>query len=127
MSHDLVIRSGTVVDGTGIEPFEADIAIDGANITAIGVVRDQGAEEISAKGKVVTPGFVDLYTHLDAQIGWDRGLTSISWRGVTTALMGNCGVTFVPCRKGDREFLAGMMETVEDIPKYAILTGLPSD
>ena len=127
MSHDLVIRNGTVVDGTGSEPFEADVAIDGTQISAVGEIRDTGKEEISAKGKVVTPGFVDLHTHLDAQIGWDRGLTSISWHGVTTALMGNCGVTFAPCRKGDREFLAGMMETVEDIPKYAILTGLPWD
>lgn len=127
MSHDLVIRNGTVVDGTGSEPFEADVAIDGTQISAVGEIRDTGKEEISAKGKVVTPGFVDLHTHLDAQIGWDRGLTSISWHGVTTALMGNCGVTFAPCRKGDREFLAGMMETVEDIPKHAILTGLPWD
>ena len=127
MPHDLVIRNGLIVDGAGNEPFEGDIAIDGQNITAIGEVSDRGTEEISASDRVVTPGFVDLHTHLDAQIGWDRKLTSISWHGVTTALMGNCGVTFAPCRKGDREFLAGMMETVEDIPKYAILTGLPWD
>lgn len=127
MPHDLVIRNGLIVDGAGNEPFEGDIAIDGQNITAIGEVSDRGKEEISGSDRVVTPGFVDLHTHLDAQIGWDRKLTSISWHGVTTALMGNCGVTFAPCRKGDREFLAGMMETVEDIPKYAILTGLPWD
>lgn len=127
MPHDLVIRNGLIVDGAGNEPFEGDIAIDGQNITAIGEVPDRGTEEISASDRVITPGFVDLHTHLDAQIGWDRKLTSISWHGVTTALMGNCGVTFAPCRKGDREFLAGMMETVEDIPKYAILTGLPWD
>ncbi len=127
MSHDLVIRHGLITDGLGSEPFEGDIAIDGQHISAIGAVKDSGKEEISAKGKVVTPGFVDLHTHLDAQIGWDRKLTSITWHGVTTALLGNCGVTFAPCRKGDREFLAGMMETVEDIPKHAILTGLPWD
>ena len=127
MSHDLVIRNGLVVDGLGNEPIEADVAVNGQNISAIGEVPDHGQEEIDAKGKVVTPGFVDLHTHLDAQIGWDRKLTSITWHGVTTALLGNCGVTFAPCRKGDREFLAGMMETVEDIPKYAILTGLPWD
>ena len=75
----------------------------------------------------MTPGFIDLHTHLDAQIGWDPEMTSVTWHGVTTALLGNCGVTFAPCRKDDREFLAGMMETVEDIPKHAILTGLPWD
>ena len=127
MTHDLVIRNGEIVDGTGAEPYIGDIAIDGKFISAIGEVENTGKEEISAEGKTVTPGFVDLHTHLDAQVGWDRSLTSVSWHGVTTALLGNCGVTFAPCRKEDREFLAGMMETVEDIPKYAILTGLPWD
>ena len=127
MAHDLVIRNGTVVDGIGNDPIEADIAIDGDSIAAIGPAAGRGAEEIDAKGHVVTPGFIDLHTHLDAQIGWDPEMTSVTWHGVTTALLGNCGVTFAPCRKEDREFLAGMMETVEDIPKHAILTGLPWD
>ena len=127
MAHDLVIRNGTVVDGTGNAPFEGDVAIDGNSIAAVGQVSDAGKEEIDAAGLVVTPGFVDLHTHLDAQIGWDPQMTSVTWHGVTTALLGNCGVTFAPCRKEDREFLAGMMETVEDIPKHAILTGLPWD
>ena len=127
MSHDLVVRNGLITDGTGAEPYVGDIAIDGDAITGIGEVTGRGTEEIDASDRVVTPGFVDLHTHLDAQIGWDRSLTSISWHGVTTALLGNCGVTFAPCRPGDREFLAGMMETVEDIPKHAILTGLPWD
>ena len=127
MTHDLVIRDGTIVDGKGNEPYQGDVAIDGNRITALGEVKDTGTEEISAKHRVVTPGFVDLHTHLDAQVGWDRKLTSISWHGVTTALLGNCGVTFAPCKKDDQDFLAGMMETVEDIPKYAILTGLPWD
>ena len=127
MAHDLVVRGGLIVDGTGGAPFEGDIAVDDDAITAVGTVRDGGAEEIDAKGAVVTPGFVDLHTHLDAQIGWDPDMTSITWHGVTTALLGNCGVTFAPCKASDREFLAGMMETVEDIPKYAILTGLPWD
>ena len=122
MAHDLVIRSGCIVDGTGSDPFDADIAIDGNTITAIGEVKDSGAEEIRADGRVVAPGFIDLHTHLDAQIGWEPAMTSITWHGVTTALMGNCGVTFAPCKAGDREFLAGMMETVEDIPKYAIMS-----
>ena len=127
MSHDLVIRNANVVDGTGADPFAADIAIDGNAISAIGKVADSGVEEIDAEGHAVTPGVVDLHTHLDAQIGWDHALTSITWHGVTTALLGNCGVTFAPCKKDDREFLAGMMETVEDIPKHAIMTGLPWD
>ncbi len=125
MSHDLVIRGGTVVDGTGAEPFSADVAVDGDTITEVGKVDGKGKREITADGLTVSPGFIDLHTHLDAQIGWDKQVTSISWHGVTTALFGNCGVTFAPCRPSDREFLAGMMETVEDIPKNAILHGLP--
>ncbi|MCZ6888939.1 MAG: amidohydrolase family protein, partial [Gammaproteobacteria bacterium] len=125
MTHDLVIRNGTVVDGTGKAPFEGDVAIDGNTISAIGNVEDRGQTEIDAEGQTVTPGFIDLHTHLDAQIGWDPMMTSVTWHGVTTALMGNCGVTFAPCKPGDREFLADMMETVENIPKNAIMTGLP--
>ena len=125
MSHDLVIRGGSVVDGTGAEPYTADIAIDGDTIAEIGKVAGKGKEEIQAGGLNVSPGFIDLHTHLDAQIGWDPQVTSVSWHGVTTALLGNCGVTFAPCKPSDREFLAGMMETVEDIPKNAILHGLP--
>lgn len=125
MSHDIVIRGGNVVDGTGAEPFQADIAINGDQITEIGKVDGRGKEEIQADGLNVSPGFIDLHTHLDAQIGWDPHVTSVSWHGVTTALLGNCGVTFAPCKASDREFLAGMMETVEDIPKKAILHGLP--
>ncbi len=127
MTHDIVIRNGNIVDGTGSEPYAADLAIDGSTITAIGKIDDEGREEIDAGGKAVTPGFIDLHTHLDAQIGWDPMMTSITWHGVTTALLGNCGVTFAPCKAADREFLAGMMETVEDIPKHAIMTGLPWD
>ena len=125
MSHDLVIRGGSVVDGTGCEPFAADVAIDGDAIVEVGKVSGRGKQEISADGLHVSPGFIDLHTHLDAQIGWDPQVTSVSWHGVTTALLGNCGVTFAPCKADDREFLAGMMETVEDIPKQAILHGLP--
>lgn len=127
MSHDLVIRGGSIVDGTGAAPYSGDVAIDGDQISAIGQVDEKGTEEINADGLVVSPGFIDLHTHLDAQIGWDPQVTSVSWHGVTTALLGNCGVTFAPCKPSDREFLAGMMETVEDIPKNAILHGLPWD
>jgi N-acyl-D-aspartate/D-glutamate deacylase len=125
MSHDIVIRGGMIVDGTGAEPFAGDIAVKGGRIAEIGKVASMGAEEIDARGHIVSPGFIDLHTHLDAQIGWDPDLTPISWHGVTTALMGNCGVTFAPCKPADREFLAAMMESVEDIPRQAILGGLP--
>ncbi|MCY3813843.1 MAG: amidohydrolase family protein [Gammaproteobacteria bacterium] len=127
MPHDLVIRGGNIVDGTGAEPFTGDVAVDGATISKVGKVDDRGAKEVDAEGHAVTPGFVDLHTHFDAQAGWDPLLTPVSWHGVTTALFGNCGVTFAPCKPADREFLAGMMETVEDIPKDAILGGLPWD
>jgi len=127
MTHDLVIRGGTIVDGSGAEPVSGDIAVDGDTIVAVGEISGTGREEIDAEGHIVTPGFVDIHTHLDAQIGWDPMLTPISWHGVTTALMGNCGVTFAPCKADDRELLAGMMEAVEDIPREAILSGLPWD
>jgi N-acyl-D-aspartate/D-glutamate deacylase len=123
--HDIVIRGGSIVDGTGAEPHVGDLAIDGGVITAVGGTAGPGRREIDATGLVVSPGFIDLHTHLDAQVGWDPALTPISWHGVTTALIGNCGLTFAPCRPADRETLAGMMETVEDIPRQAILSGLP--
>ena len=125
MAHDIVIRGGELVDGTGAEPVRGDLAIDDGLITAVGEVDGTGKREIDAEGHLVTPGFVDLHTHLDAQIGWEPTMTPVSWHGVTTALLGNCGVTFAPCKPSDRELLAGMMETVEDIPKHAIMTGLP--
>ena len=113
------------MDGTGGEPYEGDIAITADKIVDVGGSIGMGREELDASDWLVTPGFVDLHTHFDAQIGWDPMLTPVSWHGVTSALMGNCGVTFAPCKETDREFLAGMMETVEDIPKDAILHGLP--
>ncbi len=127
MSYDIVIRGGTIIDGTGAAPIEADLGIKDGVIAAIGRIEEAGREEIDATGQVVTPGFVDIHTHLDAQIGWDPDMTPVSWHGVTTALIGNCGMTFAPCRKDDQPLLAGMMETVEDIPKDAILGGLAWD
>ncbi len=127
MAHDLVIRNGLLVDGLGNEPTHGDLAIDGDTISAVGEIDGRGRDEIDAEGHAVTPGFVDLHTHFDAQAGWDPLLTPVSWHGVTTALFGNCGVTFAPCKPADRDFLAGMMETVEDIPKDAILNGLAWD
>jgi N-acyl-D-aspartate/D-glutamate deacylase len=125
MPHDLVIRNGDVIDGSGETAFRGDVAIDGDRISAVGQVPEPGRHEIDASGHAVTPGFVDIHTHLDAQVAWDPYLTPISWHGVTTALIGNCGVTFAPVRPGDAPTLAGMMETVEDIPAKAILEGLP--
>jgi N-acyl-D-amino-acid deacylase len=124
MAHDLVIRGGMLVDGVGGEPTPGDLAIDGDKITAIGEIATEGRHEIDARRHLVTPGFVDIHTHLDAQISWDPMLTPISWHGVTSALIGNCGVTFAPVRPGDSELLAGMMETVEDIPRELILDQL---
>ncbi|MCY3840978.1 MAG: amidohydrolase family protein, partial [Gammaproteobacteria bacterium] len=106
MAHDIVIRGGELVDGTGAGPVTGDLGVDDGLITTVGKVDGKGKQEIDAKGLAVTPGFVDLHTHLDAQIGWDPSLTPVSWHGVTTALLGNCGVTFAPCKATDREFLA---------------------
>ena len=127
MTHDLVIRGGRVIDGTGAPERNADVAIDGGRITSVGAVTEAGRREIDADGAIVTPGFVDLHTHLDAQLGWDRLGTSSCWHGVTSVVMGNCGVTFAPVRDADKTLLAEMMESVEDIPREAILSGLAWD
>ena len=125
--YDIVIRGGSIVDGTGAGPVRGDLAIADGRIVAVGQVEGDTRETIDASGHIVCPGFIDMHTHLDAQIGWDPDMTPVSWHGVTTALIGNCGVTFAPCKPGDREFLASMMETVEDIPREAIISGLPWD
>ena len=127
MTHELIIRGGHLVDGLGGEPVAGDLAVDAGTITAVGKVDGKGKRELDARGLTVTPGFIDMHTHLDAQICWDPHVSPVSCHGVTTALIGNCGVTFAPCRPEDRELLAGMMETVEDIPRQSILTGLPWD
>jgi N-acyl-D-aspartate/D-glutamate deacylase len=121
---DLVIRNGTVIDGTGAPPFEADIGAAGGKIVAVGKIAASGAEEIDARGKFVTPGFVDIHTHYDGQAVWDTHMAPSSWHGVTTAVMGNCGVGFAPCKPGDREKLVELMEGVEDIPAPVMHEGL---
>jgi N-acyl-D-amino-acid deacylase len=148
LDGDVNIRNGTVVDGTGAPGRIADVMLRRGRIVAItelearadgradgrtgnGAGDDRitsvGAREIDAEGKIVTPGFVDIHTHLDAQLAWDPLGTPSCWHGVTSVVMGNCGVTFAPCRPADRELLAEMMESVEDIPRDAILGSLPWD
>src|SRR3954462_6398400 len=128
MEADLIIRNGNVVDGTGAAGKRADVAITGDRIAAVEADLDaRGRREIDAEGRVVTPGFVDVHTHLDAQLGWDPLPTPSGRHGITSAGLGNCGVPFAPVGPGQREFLAEMMESVEDIPREAILGGLPWD
>ena len=121
----LVIRGGTVVDGSGGDPIEADVAVRGGRIAAVGPGLPRGEEEIDARGKLVTPGFVDVHTHYDAQVTWSNRITPSSWNGVTTLMMGNCGVGFAPCQPEQREMLIELMEGVEDIPEVVLTEGLP--
>lgn len=122
--HDLVIRGGMIVDGTGAKPFKGDVAIDGGIITAVGVVEAKGREEIDATGLLVTPGFVDIHTHYDAQATWDPWLTPSTQHGVTTVVIGNCGVGFAPVKPEARAELIDLMEAVEDIPGAAMHEGI---
>lgn len=122
--YDLIVRNGTVVDGTGSAPTTADVAIKDGVIVAIGRIDGSAAKEIDATGKLVTPGFVDIHTHYDAQAIWDNHLAPSSLHGVTTVVMGNCGVGFAPCREQDRDKLIKLMEGVEDIPGAVMHEGL---
>ena len=120
-----VIRGGTVLDGSGGDPIDADIAMVNGKISAIGPDLPKGDEEIDARGKIVTPGFVDVHTHYDAQVTWSNRITPSSWNGATTTMIGNCGVGFAPCKPDQRDLLVKLMEGVEDIPEIVLTEGLP--
>lgn len=122
--YDMVIRGGTIVDGSGGVPYVGDIAIDGGIIAAVGHDIGAAREEIDASGKFVTPGFVDIHTHYDGQATWDQEMAPSSWHGVTTVIMGNCGVGFAPAKKDKHDWLIGLMEGVEDIPGTALAEGM---
>jgi len=122
--HDLVIRGGTIVDGSGAPRFAGDIAIDGGTITQVGGKVGAGKRELQADGLLVTPGWVDIHTHYDGQVTWDPYLSPSSWHGVTTVVMGNCGVGFAPVKADKRDWLIGLMEGVEDIPGTALSEGI---
>jgi N-acyl-D-aspartate/D-glutamate deacylase len=122
---DLVIRGGTIANGQGGDLFEADVAIKHGRIAEIGKISGKGKDEIDARGKLVAPGFVDVHTHYDGQVTWSQDITPSSQNGVTTAIMGNCGVGFAPCRVEDHLRLIQLMEGVEDIPEPVLSAGIP--
>src|SRR3954469_17333894 len=122
--HDIIIRGGTVVDGTGAPARTADVAIDEGVITEVGKVDDAGARVIDADGLLVTPGFVDIHTHYDGQASWGERMIPSSWHGVTTVVVGNCGVGFAPVHPTDHDRLIELMEGVEDIPGAVLEEGL---
>src|SRR3978361_113353 len=124
ISYDLVIRGGDVADGLGGGAVEADVAVLEGRIAEVGKVAGTGREEIDARGRLVTPGFIDIHTHYDGQAIWSSRMNPSSSHGVTTVVMGNCGVGFAPCRKDDHELLINVMEGVEDIPGAVMSAGL---
>jgi N-acyl-D-amino-acid deacylase len=124
VSYDLVIRNGTVVDGSGLGSYRADVGVVGDRIAFVGPIAEAGAEEIDADGRVVTPGFIDGHTHLDAQVFWDATGSSSCWHGVTSAVMGNCGFTLAPVRAGQRALVVRNLERAEDIDPAALAAGI---
>ena len=125
--YDLIIRNGEVLDGTGVESRRADVAICDGKIVHVGTIEGSAREEIDATGCIVTPGFVDVHTHYDGQITWEHTLAPSSDHGVTTVVMGNCGVGFAPARSTDHELVIKLMEGVEDIPEVVMANGIPWD
>jgi N-acyl-D-aspartate/D-glutamate deacylase len=125
--YDLLLRGGTVVDGTGAAPRTADVAVEAGRIVDVGRVEGAARRTLDADGLLVTPGFVDIHTHFDGQATWDPHLTPSCWHGVTTAVLGNCGVGFAPVEPGREEWLIELMEGVEDIPGTALSEGIRWD
>ena len=125
--HDLVIRGGTVLDGTGADPRTADVAVSDGVVTAVGRVGGAAARTVDADGLLVTPGFVDIHAHYDGQASWGERMVPSSWHGVTTVVAGNCGVGFAPVHPGDHARLIELMEGVEDIPGAVLDEGLSWD
>jgi len=124
MKYDVVIRGGMIIDGTGGDPYRSDIALIGDRIAAIGDDLESGKQEFDATGHIVAPGFVDIHTHYDGQATWDPEMAPSSWHGVTTVVMGNCGVGFAPAAPDRHDWLIGLMEGVEDIPGSALAEGM---
>src|SRR3546814_6167982 len=125
MQHDLVIRGGTVVDGSGLGSFGADVAVDDGLIVEVGRVSGRGTQELNATGAVVAPGFIDGHTHFDAQVFWDQLGTNSCWHGVTTVVMGNCGFTLAPTTPGlDGDLVRRNIEKAEDIQRYVRQAGV---
>src|SRR3954468_3511289 len=122
--YDLLIRAGTIVDGSGAKPITGDVAIENGRIVAVGRVQGAARRTLDAGGLLTTPGFVDVHTHYDGQATWDPLLSPSCWHGVTTAVMGNCGVGFAPVAADRHEWLIGLMEGVEDIPGAALSEGM---
>src|SRR5262245_17929082 len=125
MKPDLVIRGGTVIDGSGGPPLDADVVVAGDRIVAVGRHDGPAGEVIDARGKLVTPGFVDIHTHLDAQLTWDPLGSPACFHGIRSVVVGNCGVGFAPCRPADRDYLMFLMEGVEGIPRATLAAGMP--
>src|SRR4051795_10556693 len=122
--YDLLIRAGTIVDGSGAKPLTGDVAIENGRIVAVGRVQGAARRTLDADGLLISPGFVDIHTHYDGQATWDPLLTPSCWHGVTTAVMGNCGVGFAPVQPGAEKWLIQLMEGVEDIPGTALAEGI---
>ena len=122
--HDLVIRNGTVVDGSGESRFVGDLAVSDGVVTEVGEVSGPARRTIDTEGHLVLPGWVDIHTHYDGQATWDPEVTPSSWHGVTTAVFGNCGVGFAPVKPGTEDFLINLMEGVEDIPGTVLAEGI---